>query len=689
MKSGSRPDENFDKRPDMKPARSPDEKQAAKEAADLRDKIRHHNYMYHVLDSPEVSDQAYDGLMRRLEEIEKAFPGLVTPDSPTQKVGAPPLEEFGTVTHSVPMLSLQNAFDPGEVILFDGRVRKLLGEREFDYVAEPKIDGLAMEAVYRDGIFVQGSTRGDGVTGEDITENLRTVRSLPLRLRKAGGRIPPLLEVRGEVYMAKRYFADLNARREEEGEQVFANPRNAAAGSMRQLDPGVTATRKLDVYLYAMGRADGASFRTHSEMLEAFKAWGLRVNPETRICQSIEDAVTFHADLEKKRKDLDYEIDGVVIKVNSIELQRQLGEISRSPRWAIAYKFEPEQAITTVKDIIVQVGRTGALTPVAIMEPVNVGGVEVERATLHNQDEIDRKDVRIGDTVVVQRAGDVIPEVVEVLKDKRKGKKKRFRIPDRCPACGSEVHRAPDEAVSRCSNMSCPAIVKRTISHFAGKSAMDIEGLGWKIVDQLVDAGMLKTVADIYTLREEDLAELERFAERSAANLIRSIEGSKKTTLSRLVYALGIRHVGEHVARVLADHYSSLEEIEKAGLEELVEIREIGPIVAESIHTFFREDRNIQVIEQMLARGVTYERAASRAGGPLAGKVFVFTGTLEGLKRSQAKKMVEALGGRVASSVSSKVDYVVAGADPGSKLAEAGKLGIEIIDEKTFKEIAS
>jgi DNA ligase (NAD+) len=438
-----------------------------------------------------------------------------------------------------------------------------------------------------------------------------------------------------------------------------------------------------------MGRVEGASFRAHSDMLDAFKAWGLRVNPETRVCASIEDAVTFHANLEAKRKSLDYEIDGVVIKVNSLELQRELGEISRSPRWAIAYKFEPEQAVTAVRDIIVQVGRTGALTPVAIMDPVNVGGVEVERATLHNQDEIDRKDVRIGDTVVVQRAGDVIPEVVEVLKDKRTGGEKAFKIPDRCPVCGSEVHRAPDEAVSRCSNMSCPAIVKRTISHFASKGAMDIEGLGWKIVDQLVDAGMLKTIADIYTLNQDDLAGLERFAERSAANLIRSIEGSKKTTLSRLVYALGIRHVGEHVARVLADHFSSLDDIEKAGLEELVEIREIGPIVAESIHAFFKEERNARVIKEVLERGVTYEKAGSTAEGTLSGKVFVFTGTLEGFKRSQAKKMVEARGGRVASGISSKVDYLVAGADPGSKLAEAEKLGIEIINEEAFKQIAS
>ncbi len=666
-----------------------DKKKAAKEAAGLRDKIRHHNYRYHVLDSPEISDKEYDRLMRRLEEIEQLFPELVTPDSPTQKVGAPPLEEFGSVTHSLPMLSLQNAFNSDEVVLFDGRVKKLLGDKEFEYVAEPKIDGLAMEAVYRDGVFVQGSTRGDGVTGEDITENLRTVRSLPLRLRKAGGKIPSLLEVRGEVYMAKRDFAELNMRREEEGEQVFANPRNAAAGSMRQLDPRVTASRNLDVFLYAAGTAEGAAFETHSDMLEAFKAWGLRVNPETRICSTIDEAVTFHESLETKRKKLDYEIDGIVLKVNSLALQRELGEISRSPRWAIAYKFEPEQAITLVKDIIVQVGRTGALTPVAIMDPVNVGGVEVERATLHNQDEIDRKDVRLGDTVVVQRAGDVIPEIVEVLKEKRTGREKKFTIPERCPVCGSDVHRAPDEAVSRCSNMSCPAIVKRTISHFASKGAMDIDGLGWRIVDQLVDEGLLKTVADIYTLRQEDLVKMERFAERSAANLIRSIEDGKKTSLSRLVYALGIRHVGVHVARVLAERFPSLEDIERAGLEELIEIKEIGPIVAESIYTFLRQDRNAQVIEQVLARGVTYEKAAPLGLGPLTGKVFVFTGTMKSLKRSEAKKMVEALGGRVASGVSSKVDYVVAGADPGSKLAEAGKIGIEIINEEAFKKITS
>jgi DNA ligase (NAD+) len=667
----------------------PSKRAAAREIARLREEISHHNYRYYVLDSPIVSDQEYDRLMRRLEELEKVYPDLVTADSPTQKVGAPPLEEFGTVEHSIPMLSLQNALDEAEIIEFDRRVRKLLGDADFEYVAEPKIDGLAVEAIYRDGLYTQGSTRGDGYTGEDITENLKTVRSLPLRLLKSKSTRPSLLEVRGEVYMSKKDFAGLNRFRETEGEPLFANPRNAAAGSVRQLDSSVTASRRLNMFAYAVGRVEGAQFETHWDVLQALKGWGLRVNPEIKICKSINDATRFHADLEARRKALGYEIDGVVLKVNDLSLQSQLGEISRSPRWAIAYKFEPEQATTVIRDIIVQVGRTGALTPVAVMEPVHVGGVEVKRATLHNQDEIDRKDVRIGDTVIIQRAGDVIPELVAVVEAKRDGNQKRYKLPDRCPVCNAEVYRDPDEAVSRCTNMSCPARVKQTIKHFASKGVMDIDGLGSRLVDQLVDQDLVHTVSDIYRLRKEDLVALERLADKSADNLLRAIEKSKRTTLPRLIYALGIRHVGEHVAQVLADNFSSIEDLEKANLDTLSATREIGPKVAESIQTFFRQPDNLKVIKDLLDLGVKYPEPGKPTGAKLADKVFVFTGTLHGFTRSEAKRLVEALGGRVASGISRKVDYVVVGNDPGSKLEEARRLGIETIEEEDFKEIIS
>jgi len=665
----------------------PSKKKAAEEIEELRKEINYHNYRYYVLDSPVISDQEYDRLLRRLEELEKMYPDLVTPDSPTQKVGAPPREEFGTVTHSIPMLSLQNAFSEGEVVEFDRRIKRLLGMSQIEYVAEPKIDGLAVELVYRNGVYVQGSTRGDGYVGEDVTDNLRTIRSLPLRLIETKLPVPGLLEVRGEVYMSKKDFAELNRRREREGEPLFANPRNAAAGSVRQLDPSVTASRKLNIFVYAIGRAEGVEFSKHSEVLDSFRSWGLRVNREIRICDSIEKAIRFHQDLEARRKDLDYEIDGVVLKVNRLDLQGQLGEISRSPRWAIAYKFEPEQATTVIKDIVVQVGRTGALTPVAVMEPVHVGGVEVKRATLHNQDEIDRKDVRIGDTVIIQRAGDVIPEVVAVVKEKRTGKERKFRIPDTCPVCGADVYKDPDEAVSRCTNISCPARIKQSIKHFASKGAMDIDGLGSKLINQLVDRGLVTTVADLYRLKKSELAGLERLADKSAQNVIDAIEKSKQTTLARLIYALGIRHVGEHVARVLADSFDSIDAIEKASLDELTSIREIGPKVGESIYAFFRQKQNQKVIRDLVSAGVRF--APPRHATRLEGKVFVFTGALHDYKRSEAKKIVEQLGGTVASSVSKKVDFVVVGEDPGSKLEEAQRLGIKIIDEATFKKIIS
>jgi DNA ligase (NAD+) len=667
----------------------PTKDQARKEIGQLREEIDRHNYRYYVLDDPLVSDQEYDQLMRRLEELEGLYPDLVIPESPTQKVGAPPLEEFGTVRHSIPMLSLQNALTADELVEFDARVKRLLKTEDVQYVAEPKIDGLAVEIVYRNGVYVEASTRGDGYVGENITENLRTVRSLPLKIRREARDCPSLLEVRGEVYMGKKDFARLNRKREEEGEPVFANPRNAAAGSVRQLDSTVTAGRNLDIFLYAVGRVEGVVFETHWEVLESLKTWGLRVNPEITLCDDVKAGVEFHKQLEGRRRQLDYEIDGVVLKVNSLALQEELGQISRSPRWAIAYKFEPEQATTVVKDIRIQVGRTGALTPVAVMEPVRIGGVEVKSATLHNQDEIDRKDIRIGDTVIVQRAGDVIPEVVAAVKEKRTGKEKKFKVPDRCPVCDSGVYRDPEEAVSRCTNMSCPAIVKRSIGHFASKAAMDIDGLGHKIIDQLVETGLVETVADIYRLKKQDLVELERLGGKSSDNLLRAIEKSKQTTLPRLVYALGIRHVGDHVARVLAEEYRDIGDIEKAGLDELTAIREIGPKVAESIRSFFGEERNLQVIKELEELGLTYTATAEAPGGRLAGKIFVFTGTLKNFTRNEAKQLVEDLGGRVSSGVSSKVDYVVVGENPGSKLDQAGKLGVKIIDEEAFKKISS
>ena len=665
----------------------PTRKRAEKEIRKLREEIREHNYNYYVLDAPVISDAEWDKLLRRLEQLESMYPDLVTPDSPTQKVGAPPLEEFGTVEHAVPMLSLQNAFDAGEVAEFDKRVRKLLEKDSIEYVAEPKIDGLAVQLVYRDGVFLKGATRGDGRTGEDVSVNLRTIKPLPLRLR---GGPPSELVVSGEVYMSKRDFAALNRRREEEDEPVFANPRNAAAGSLRQLDSAITQSRNLKIFLYSIGRAEGAEFASQSEVLYALRTWGLPVNREIEVVGSIEKALGFHRRLEAERNKLDYEIDGIVLKVNSLAEQERLGQISRSPRWAIAYKFQPEQASTVVKDIVVQVGRTGALTPVAIMEPVQVGGVTVERATLHNQDEIDRKDVRIGDTVIVQRAGDVIPEIVAPVRQKRTGREKKFKIPAKCPVCGTSVHRDPDEAVARCTNMSCPAMIKQTIKHFAGKGAMDIDGLGSKIADQLVEKGVIHSVADIYRLEMDDIVNLERLAEKSAKNLIEAIDRSRQTTLSRFIYALGIRHVGEHVATVLADRFSSIEELRKAAAAQLMEIDEVGPRVAESITNFFSEPLNTEVVDRLLSYGVRYERPEGRdAPGALRGKVFLFTGSLSTMKRSEAKRLVEERGGTAASSVSRKVDYVVVGEDPGTKLGRARELGLEIITEDEFRKMVT
>lgn len=655
----------------------------------LRTQIRIHNTRYYVLDDPEVPDAGYDRLMRELEAMEAAHPEMVTGDSPTQRVGAEPVEAFGTVEHAIPMLSLENTFNEAEVREFDARVKRLLGtEEDVAYVAEPKFDGLAVEMVFERGRFVVGSTRGDGFVGEDVTRNLRTVRSIPLVLM-AEEPIPERVEVRAEVLLGIEAFESLNRRREEEGLPEFANPRNAAAGSLRQLDPRITARRPLDLFCYAVGRVDGRSFERHGEVLDALKQWGLKVNPHVRQCANVEEALAYYADIKAMRETLDYEIDGVVLKVDRFDLQRELGEKSRSPRWAVAYKFPARQETTVIRDIVVQVGRTGALTPVAIMEPVRVAGVEVRRATLHNQEEMDRKDVRIGDTVIVQRAGDVIPEVVRAIPSMRTGRERRFVIPDRCPVCGAEVLKSEDEAVYRCTGLSCPAQLKERVRHFASKGAMDIDGLGDKLVAQLVDRGLVRDVADLYRLSKGDLAGLDRMADKSAQNLLDALEASKARSSARLLFALGIRHVGEHVAEVLMDAFHNIDRLAEASEEDLVAVYEIGPGVAKSVVTFFGQVENRNVIGKLKAAGVRFESEERQAVSEphLNGKTFVFTGALSSFTRGEALEIVKRLGARAASSVSKKTDYVVAGEAAGSKLEKARGLGVAVLSEEAFKEL--
>lgn len=655
----------------------------------LRKEISYHNYKYYVLDSPEISDAQYDRLMRRLEELEKKYPGFVSPDSPTQRVGAPPLEKFSTVAHSIPMLSLSNAFSVHEIKDFDERVKRFIGTKEtIEYAAELKMDGLAVELVYDNGLFVKGSTRGDGYTGEDVTLNLKTVRAVPLKLIESRSKFPPHIEVRGEVFMKIKELEKLNKKREKKGEPLFANPRNAAAGSVRQLDSNVTAERPLDIYCYGLGKVEGRTFHTHKEVLEALRDWGLKTNPNTRLCKDIGDVLSFYDDWAEKRDRLDYEIDGIVIKVNDLKLQDELGTISRSPRWALAAKFPGRQETTMILDIQVNVGRTGAVTPVAILEPIEIGGVEVSRATLHNEDEIVRKDVRIGDTVIVQRAGDVIPEVVAVVTSKRRGDEKKFTMPKKCPACGAEVMRPGDEAVARCTGIACSARIKETIVHFASKRAMDIDGLGDKLIEQMVDKKLISDPADLYYLQKEDILKLERMGDKLAQNILDAIEASKNRPLSRIIYALGIRHVGEHISSLLAGQFLGFEKLKSATYEELEGIYEIGPAVAQSIHTFFQQKQNLNVIEKLKNSGVQFPKMTEVKGPkPLRRKTFVFTGGLESFSRDEAEEIVKKLGGRASTSVSKNTDYIVAGTSPGSKLDDAKRLGIIILSEEEFKKM--
>ena len=669
------------------------------ELAALREEIQYHNYRYYILDDPEVSDIEYDRLFQRLLEIEKRHPELIVPESPSQRVGAPIQGGFKTVKHSIPMLSLENGFSEDEIREFEERIKRLLahqgmGNTTITYIVEPKMDGLAVELIYANALLKTASTRGDGYTGEDITSNIKTIKSIPLRLLPWKDNSPPpqYIEIRGEVYMEKRAFRNLNKEREENNEPPFANPRNAAAGSVRQLDPGITARRPLMFFSYGLGRIDERTFDSQFELLTTINKWGSRVNTKfIKKCNTINEAISHCQYLESIRHDLEYEIDGAVIKVDSIALQRALGEKSRSPRWALAYKFEPVQATTRILKINVQVGRTGALTPVALLETVEVGGVMVSRATLHNQEEIERKDIREGDTVIIQRAGDVIPEVVKVIASKRNGKEKPFRMPDKCPVCGSELIERAGDVVFRCSNPDCPAQVKGLIRHFVSKDAMDIDGLGDKIIDQLLDKGLIKDTADLYDLRLQDLLHLDKMAEKLGTNILNAIKDSKNTTLPRFIYSLGIRHVGEHTAHVLAEKYRDLDRLANASREDLLSVNEIGPEIADSVIAYFSNEENITRIQRLFEASIKISEMPSKSEETkehiFSGKSFALTGTLTSLSRQKAKKLIEERKGKVSNSISGKTDYLILGESPGSKLSKAKELGINILNGKEFLDI--
>jgi DNA ligase (NAD+) len=663
---------------------------AAARALEVRQQIEHHNYRYHVLDDPEVSDAEYDRLMRELKALEEQYPDLVTPDSPTQRVGATPVSELQEVVHARPMLSLDNAFADEDVVAFDRRVRERLEDVEqVEYSAEPKLDGLAISFRYESGRLVQAATRGDGLRGEDVTHNVRTIKAVPTVLR---GAAPKLLEVRGEVFMLIAGFKAMNQRALERGERTFVNPRNAAAGSIRQLDPRLAAGRPFDVFFYGVGETDGWKLPAkHSEALQQLREWGLKISPLLRIVQGAAGCLQYYHDVGAKRASLPYEIDGVVYKVNRFVQQRELGFVARAPRWAIAHKFPAHEENTVVKGVEFQVGRTGALTPVARLEPVFVGGVTVSNATLHNMDEVRRKDVRIGDTVVIRRAGDVIPEVVKVILERRPKDAIEVELPPQCPVCGSDVEREEGEAVARCTGgLFCAAQRKEALRHFASRRALDIDGLGTKIIDQLVEGEKVRSPADLYRLTVDDYANLERMGEKSAANLVEALDRSKQTTLARFLYALGIRDVGEATAAALANHFGSLRPLEDASEEAIQEVPDIGPVVAAHVHRFFRQKHNREVIAALREAGVTWkdqQRKAGAAEGPLTGKTFVLTGSLDSMSRDEASERITALGGKVTGSVSKKTSYVVAGAEAGSKLAKAQELGVEVLDEKRFLQL--
>jgi len=661
----------------------------------LRTTILHHNRRYYQMDDPEIADADYDLLLRELNALELEFPDLITPDSPTQRVGAPPLEKFGAVTHRTPMLSLANAFSDEEIREFDRRCRRFLGSADpIHYVVEPKLDGLAVNLLYESGRLTVGSTRGDGAVGEDVTLNLRTIPAIPLFVPRPEDRastpgdgmvaVPERIEIRGEVCMEREAFRNLNRRRTKQGEPPFANPRNAAAGSLRQLDSRITARRPLTMFCYAIGTAEGVIFRTHEEVLRTLAAWGFQVNPLIRPAVDIEECIHYYHHIGQMRDELPYEIDGIVIKVNDLRLQERLGAVSRSPRWAVACKFAAIRERTVIEDIVIQVGRTGVLTPVAVMRAVRVGCVMVSRATLHNEDEIRKKDIRIGDTVIIQRAGDVIPEVVEVVQNARIGSEKPFVMPETCPECGSRVVRMEGEVAHRCIGIACPAQIREHIAHFASRGALDIEGLGDKMVAQLVTNGLIHDPADLFFLTKEKLLGLERMAEKSASNLLEAIGRAKSPPLDRLIFALGIRNIGEQTAKRLAQACGTLDALMAATSEELQTVRDIGPEVAASIVGFFREAANLQVIEKLRSAGMTPVETARLQAAHLAGKTFVFTGALSRMGRNEAKALVGSIGGAVGRSMTKTTDYVVSGEAAGSKIEKARQQGIAILDEAAF-----
>jgi DNA ligase (NAD+) len=659
---------------------------AEKRVRELHERLNQYSYEYYVLDQPTVPDAEYDRLMQELIEIENAFPELKTPDSPTQRVGGQPLEAFQKVRHDIPMLSLANAFGEGDLRDFDRRIRESLNE-EYSYVCELKIDGLAVSLTYENGVFVQGSTRGDGTIGEDITMNLRTIRSIPLKLKE-----PVSIEVRGEAFMPKKSFERLNRERKERGEMLFANPRNAAAGSLRQLDPKIAASRNLDIFLYGIGNSENVNIQSHSEGLNYLDRLGFKTNKERRKCKDIEEVLQYINEYTEKRSALPYEIDGIVIKVDSLAQQEKLGNTAKSPRWAIAYKFPAEEVVTKLLDIELSVGRTGVVTPTAVLEPVRVAGTTVQRASLHNEDYIREKDIKIGDEVVIKKAGDIIPEVVRPIIERRKGEEKEFHMPGHCPECGSELVRLDGEVALRCINPKCPAQIREGLIHFVSRNAMNIEGLGEKVIAQLYREQLVKDVADIYQLTKDQLLQLERMGEKSVSNLLKAIEDSKENSLERLLFGLGIRHVGAKAAKTLAIHFETLDRLMTADVDELTAIPEVGEKMADAVVTYFHKPEVLELIQELKQAGVNMEYkgpkpiSGDQSSSYFAGKTIVLTGKLEALTRNEAKEKIEALGGKVSGSVSKKTDLVIAGSDAGSKLAKAREFDIEIWDEEKLLE---
>lgn len=663
--------------------------EARKAIDDLKAAIKRHDRLYYVMAMPEISDREYDELYRELKDLEYRFPDLVTPDSPTQRVGGEPIEGFSSVKHIAPMMSLDNTYSADEMREFDERVRKNLKGESPEYTVELKFDGVSISLLYEKGVWKTGATRGDGIQGDDVTNNLKTIRSIPFDFNDECGKVPKLVEIRGEVYLTKKAFVAINTEKENNGEELFANPRNAAAGSLKLLDPKVVAARHLDLYVWGIGYCEGMDFKTHVEVFEYLKKAGFKVNPHYKICKNIEEVIGYCNSWEEKRYKLDFEIDGMVLKINDLAQREKLGATSKSPRWAIAYKFQAERALTEVKDIIVQVGRTGTITPVAMLKPVHLSGTTVSRATLHNFDEIGRLDVKIGDFVYVEKSGEIIPKVLSVAKEKRTGKEKSFHVPLKCPACGTKLVKLPGEVAVRCENITCPAQIKEAILHFASRNAMDIENMGEAIVNQLVDKGLLKDYGDIYHLDFKDVKSLERMADKSASNLMKAIEESKTRELNKLIFALGIRHVGEHAAWVIAGHFGSIAGLEHAKTEELTAIHEIGSVMAASIYNFFRNPGNRAVLKKLQDAGVNMKMAKAVEGPkPFQGKTIVVTGALKSFTRASIEDLIRRLGGNPSSSVSKNTDFVVAGEDAGSKADKARTLGVKIIGEEEFRNIA-